>query len=85
MRILISIKSAEEVSAAIQGGAEIIDLKQPDEGSLGAPNPRTIQAVKNLAPSNVISVAIGDMPNLPGTAALAALGAATFDVNYIKV
>jgi uncharacterized protein (UPF0264 family) len=31
-----------------------------------------------------VSCTLGDVPNLPGTAALAALGAATLGVNYIK-
>lgn len=33
MQVLISIKSSEELSAAIKGKADIIDLKNPGEGS----------------------------------------------------
>ena len=45
-----------------------------------------IREIKNLASSSLkLSAAIGDMPNLPGTAALAALGAATCGADYIKV
>jgi len=85
MQILISIKSSEELSAAIKGNADIIDLKNPEEGSLGAACPLFIKQIRKLARNRLISVAIGDMPNLPCTAALAARGAAMFNVDYIKV
>jgi uncharacterized protein (UPF0264 family) len=86
MRLMISVVSAEEARKAMLGGAEILDIKNPAEGSLGAQYPRVIREIKNLASGSVeISAAIGDMPNLPGTAALAALGAASCGPDYIKV
>ncbi len=86
MRLMISVISAEEGREAIQGGAEILDVKNPAEGSLGAHPPGVIREVRDLASGSIeVSAAIGDMPNLPGTAALAALGAATCGVDYVKV
>jgi uncharacterized protein (UPF0264 family) len=86
MRLMISVVSAEEARNAMLGGAEILDIKNPAEGSLGAQYPRVIREIKNLASGKAeVSAAIGDMPNLPGTAALAALGAATCGPDYIKV
>ena len=85
MKVLISIRSIEELHACIEGGADIIDLKNPDEGSLGAAAPWFIKEVKKRANNYPISAAIGDMPNLPGTAALAAVGAALSGADYIKV
>lgn len=85
MRILISIRSLEELQPAFEGKADIIDLKNPDEGSLGAAVPSFIKKVKKLALNNLVSAAIGDMPNLPGTAALAAFGAAESGADYVKV
>lgn len=86
MQLLISVVDAGEVAAALAGGPIILDLKNPAEGSLGAPAPETIRAVRRLAPRpQKLSVAIGDMPNLPGTAALAALGAAASGADYVKV
>jgi hypothetical protein len=85
VKILISIRSSEELSAAMKGRADIIDLKNPEEGSLGAACPLFIKHIRELAPNYLISAAIGDMPNLPCTAALAAIGAAVFNVDYIKV
>ena len=63
-----------------------MDVKNPSEGALGAQPPRVIRKIANLASNKTsVSAAIGDMPNLPGTASLAALGAAVCGVDYIKV
>jgi (5-formylfuran-3-yl)methyl phosphate synthase len=86
MRLMISVVSAMEAREAIAGGAEILDVKNPAEGSLGAQSPSVIREIKDLASGrSEVSAAIGDMPNLPGTAALAALGAATCGADFIKV
>lgn len=85
MKVLISIRSPNELTACIEGGADIIDLKNPDEGSLGAAAPWFIKEVKNQVKNYPISAAIGDMPNLPGTAALAAVGATFSGADYVKV
>jgi (5-formylfuran-3-yl)methyl phosphate synthase len=86
MRLMISVVSAAEAREALQGGAEILDIKNPAEGSLGAQPPGLIKEISKLFSAEAeISAAIGDMPNLPGTAALAALGAATCGAHYVKV
>ena len=36
MKCLVSARNLDEVHTIIQGGADIIDLKNPKEGSLGA-------------------------------------------------
>jgi uncharacterized protein (UPF0264 family) len=85
MRLMISVISAVEAREAMLGGAEILDVKNPAEGSLGAQSPSVIREIKSLASGKAeVSAAIGDMPNLPGTAALAALGAASCGADYIK-
>lgn len=83
--MLISIRSFEELLPAIEGGADIIDLKNPSEGSLGASFPWLIKKIRNYGNNFTLSVAIGDMPNLPGTAALAAFGAAMCGADIVKV
>ena len=85
MKVLISIRSIEELDSCMEGGADIIDLKNPDEGSLGAAAPWLIREVKSKANNYPVSAAIGDMPNLPGTAALAAVGAVISGADYVKV
>jgi uncharacterized protein (UPF0264 family) len=86
MRIMISVLSASEAREAIAGGAEILDVKNPAEGSLGAQPPHVIREIKAFASDSIeVSAAIGDMPYLPGTAALAAFGAASCGADYVKV
>lgn len=86
MRLLVSVVDAQEVEEAILGGAEIIDIKNPREGSLGAHPPGKIKEITAVIPPGVeSSAAIGDVPNLPGMAALAAAGAAQCRVHYVKV
>ena len=84
MRLLVSVVDAGEARLAAEAGADIVDVKNPAEGSLGAPSPAVIAEVC-AAVSKPVSAAIGDMPNLPGTAALAALGAARSGATYVKV
>jgi (5-formylfuran-3-yl)methyl phosphate synthase len=86
MRLLVSVVDAGEARAAAAAGADIIDVKNPAEGSLGAPAPAVIAAIRAAVPAALpVSAAIGDMPNLPGTAALAALGAAHSGAAFVKV
>ncbi len=86
MDLLISVIDEAEVRTAVAGGADIVDVKNPREGSLGANFPHVIRRIRALTPAAVpVSVAIGDFPNLPGTAALAAAGAAACGVQYVKV
>jgi len=86
VRLLVSVVDATEARAAATAGADIVDVKNPVEGSLGAPSPAVIEAVRAAVPAEVpVSAAIGDMPDLPGTAALAALGAARSGARFVKV
>jgi uncharacterized protein (UPF0264 family) len=86
MRLLVSVVDAGEARAAAAAGADIVDVKNPGEGSLGAPAPAVIEDVRAAVPAALpVSAAIGDMPNLPGTAALAALGAARSGASFVKV
>ena len=86
MRLLVSVTDASEARVAVEGDVDIVDVKNPAEGSLGAPGPGVIEQVREVVPpERPVSAAIGDLPNLPGTAALAALGAAHSGATYVKV
>jgi hypothetical protein len=86
MKLLISPINPEEAIAAYEGGADIVDVKNPKEGSLGANFPWIISAVKeSINSGKPISATIGDFNFKPGTASLAALGAAVAGADYIKV
>ena len=87
IKLLVSPIDLDEAKFAIEGGADIIDVKNPLEGSLGANFPWIISDIQKLAKKHnlEISATMGDFPNLPGTASLAALGLANCNVDYIKV
>jgi uncharacterized protein (UPF0264 family) len=86
LKLLVSVVNKTEAIDSIKGGADILDVKNPKEGSLGANFPRVIREIKEVMPKNLeLSATIGDLPNLPGTASLAALGAAFSGVDYVKV
>jgi len=101
--LLTSVTGPGEAAVALGAGSDILDVKQPREGSLGACPPAVLRAVvamrdaapgrapgggtrrAHLTPRPAVSAALGDAPNLPGTFALAAAGAAACGVDYLKV
>ncbi len=90
MKLLVSPKDVEEAKAVIRGNADIVDVKNPKEGSLGANFPWVIKAIKELVEKEggngmEMSAAIGDFDYKPGTASLAALGAASSGADYVKI
>lgn len=86
MKLLVSVIDEPEARLAAAGGVDVVDVKNPAEGSLGAPAPGVIARVRAVLPAELpLSAAIGDLPSLPGTAALAALGAARSGAAYVKI
>ncbi|OYT65021.1 hypothetical protein B6V00_04975 [ANME-1 cluster archaeon ex4572_4] len=106
MKLLVSPKDVEEAKAVIRGGVDIVDVKNPKEGSLGANFPWVISSVKEMVKAAgaereeraereegergngekmKMSAAIGNFDYKPGTASLAALGAAAAGADYIKI
>jgi uncharacterized protein (UPF0264 family) len=76
----------QEAAEAIAGGADIIDVKNPSEGPLGANFPWVIRQIRELTPENLqVSCTIGEAPAIPATVSLAAFGAASLGVDYVKV
>lgn len=86
MKVLISPISTEEAVIAWKCGTDIIDIKNINEGSLGANFPWVIRDVISAIndPKVIFSATLGDLPHKPGTAALAALGAVSCGVKYVK-
>jgi uncharacterized protein (UPF0264 family) len=61
MPLLVSVRNAEEVTAALAGGADIIDAKEPARGGLGPVAPEVLDAIAARTPAWVpLSVALGD-------------------------
>jgi len=90
MRMLVSVRSADEALLAARGGADFIDCKEPGRGALGDLPLATIRAiVEQLRDAGIeqpISATIGDVPMqaldtiLERVDAVAACG-----VDYVKV
>ena len=62
MELLVSVRSAAEACAALQGGAGLIDVKEPAHGSLGSAGADTIEAVvRVVAGRRPVSAALGEI------------------------
>lgn len=68
-RLLVSVRSAEEAASALAGGADLIDVKEPRAGSLGAALPEVWQAVASaIATARPLSAALGELQTFqPGS------------------
>jgi uncharacterized protein (UPF0264 family) len=62
LQLLVSVRSADEVGPALAGGADIIDAKEPDRGSLGAVDRDVLSRILQRVPDDcAVSVALGDV------------------------
>jgi uncharacterized protein (UPF0264 family) len=62
LQLLVSVRSADEVGPALAGGADIIDAKEPDRGSLGAVDHDVLSRILQRVPDDRgVSVALGDV------------------------
>jgi (5-formylfuran-3-yl)methyl phosphate synthase len=61
MRLLVSVADAEDARAAVEGGADIIDAKDPGQGALGPVAPATLEAIMQAVNGErPVSAAVGD-------------------------
>jgi uncharacterized protein (UPF0264 family) len=61
VRLLVSVRNADEAAAALAGGADIVDAKEPAHGALGMPSRAALEAIARAVPSDVpLSIALGD-------------------------
>jgi uncharacterized protein (UPF0264 family) len=60
--LLVSVRSPAEAEAALAGGADLIDIKEPSRGALGRADDPTIDAVlKVVAGRRPVSAALGEL------------------------
>ncbi len=60
-RLLVSVRSADEAQAALDGGADIIDVKEPRRGPLGWADPAIWSEIRCVVPATIpMSVALGE-------------------------
>jgi uncharacterized protein (UPF0264 family) len=64
-RLLVSVRNPNEARAAIAGGCDILDIKEPNRGSLGMADPaiaaEIVAAVKKISPGLPVSAALGEV------------------------
>ena len=59
--LLVSVRSVAEADAALEGGADLIDVKEPTRGPLGAADPDVLQAVVAAVGGRApVSAALGE-------------------------
>jgi uncharacterized protein (UPF0264 family) len=85
MRLLVSVRDAEEARAALAGGAEIIDAKEPSLGALGPVDIAVLRAIIDaVGGMRPVSAALGDAGDADGLAR-AARAAAEAGAMFVKV
>jgi uncharacterized protein (UPF0264 family) len=66
MRLLVSVRDVSEARAAMHGGADIIDIKEPMHGALGKASDSNIAAiVASLQSQRPVSAALGELHENP--------------------
>jgi uncharacterized protein (UPF0264 family) len=84
--MLASVTSVDEAVIALQASVDIIDLKQPSAGALGALDIELIkQIVGDINGRCPISATIGDLPMQPELVLNAVKAMAETGVDYIKI
>ncbi len=70
-KLLVSVRDAREAEAALAGGADWIDLKEPNGGPLAAVETQTASEVaQTLAGRQTLSAALGELRDWPGSTAV---------------
>ncbi len=88
-RLLVSVRNAAEAEAALAGGCDVLDIKEPEHGAMGMADPATIAAVvrrfRATDAAVPVSIALGEItdwepersvPQLPPEIAFLKLGTA---------
>jgi uncharacterized protein (UPF0264 family) len=84
VRLLVSVRDAEEATAALAGGADIVDAKDPAEGALGPVLPAVLAAIHAALPDGIpLSAALGDVASTDDVAG--ALGRLELPLAFVKV
>ncbi len=80
--LLVSVRNPAEAIEALAGGADVIDVKEPHRGALGAADPHIWQLVRQALPNEFpLSVALGELSD----AGIGDRAAAASEVQYAKV
>jgi (5-formylfuran-3-yl)methyl phosphate synthase len=85
LKLLVSVADPAEARAALAGGADVIDAKDPRRGALGPVPPAALSAIRAAVPAaHPVSAALGDGGDEAGIEQ-AARGVAAHGVAFVKV
>lgn len=85
-RLLASVNSLDEAQLVWQAGVDIIDLKQPALGALGALPLATVEKIRAWRPPGTpLSATVGDLPMQAEVVGRAARAMAATGVDYVKI
>jgi uncharacterized protein (UPF0264 family) len=85
-RMLASVNSLAEAQLVYRAGADIIDLKQPAAGALGALPLETIAGIHAWCAGRIpVSATVGDLPMQPALIFDAVRTMAATGIDYIKI
>ena len=85
-QLLVSVRSAAEASRALSGGADVIDVKEPGRGALGAADPNIWQEVNDAVAGRApVSVALGELHDFSGDLARGCINAFLSGICWAKL
>jgi (5-formylfuran-3-yl)methyl phosphate synthase len=85
-QLLVSVRSRDEAMAALAGGADVIDIKEPLYGSLGQATPAVWREVRDVVPQQIpLSVALGELGDWLDPADVNIAAKAPVGITYCKL
>lgn len=84
--LLVSVRSAAEGVVAVQGGASVVDVKEPSRGPLGQADASVWLETRRVVPAAIpVSVALGELVDWNRRADQAELIQSLKEIQYIKI
>jgi len=87
-KLLVSVKNVDEVYEAVEGGADIIDIKDPSDGSLGLPDLEVARDIVKIVKSlnnRSVSIALGDIEKYSKYLKYLAFVGGILGIDYVKI
>jgi (5-formylfuran-3-yl)methyl phosphate synthase len=85
-KLLVSVRCKAEALAALAGGADVIDVKEPRHGSLGRATPSIWREVREVVPPQIpLSVALGELGDWLNTDDISVAARSAVGISYCKL
>lgn len=87
IKLLVSVRNADEAAVAVEGGADIVDVKEPEAGPLGFAGAHTIHSVIDaVAERAPVSAALGESTDWSDSPLVSAIQLpASAELMFVKV